>query len=231
MAGAPFPERLTFANTWPRIDQGGVAIIGAWVEKQPAPKLVIIDTFARFRPRRGDKGGYEEDYADVEALQALAGEFGIAILVLHHQRKMEADDPLDTISGTLGLGGAADGALILQRQRGIAEASLQVISRDLEEEPELALKWNADIACWSIVGEGPAARMTPERRKILKAVRDAAEPISPAEVAKATGLNPASVRNAMPEMIKDGLLRLSSYGRYQAQLGPESLNSDDTDDS
>ena len=32
----------------------------------------------------------------------------ISILVLHHQRKMAADDLIDTLSGILGLGGAVD---------------------------------------------------------------------------------------------------------------------------
>lgn len=43
------------------------------------------------------------------------GQKGVAIVLVHHVRKMDADDPLDTVSGTTGLTGAADTVLVLNR--------------------------------------------------------------------------------------------------------------------
>ena len=39
----------------------------------------------------------------------------ITMLLVHHTRKMQAEDPMDLLSGTTGIAGAADGALILRR--------------------------------------------------------------------------------------------------------------------
>jgi len=46
----------------------------------------------------------------------LDNDVGIAVLVLTHTREMDADDPIDTISGTLGIAGCADTSAILARR-------------------------------------------------------------------------------------------------------------------
>ena len=45
----------------------------------------------------------------------LDNDVGIAVLVLTHTREMDAHDPIDTISGTLGIAGCADTSAILAR--------------------------------------------------------------------------------------------------------------------
>ena len=55
-------------------------------------------------------------------------EIGIAIVVVHHTRKASADDPLDRVSGTTGLTGAADSVITMSRSR-----VLEVRGRDIEE--------------------------------------------------------------------------------------------------
>ena len=102
----------------PRLSEGGTALIRAWIEQAPEPKLVVIDVLAKVRdPRRKDQGLYDFDYAAMEELKKIADEYGIAIVVIHHLRKMDADDPLDQVSGTTGLSGSADTVLVLNRTR------------------------------------------------------------------------------------------------------------------
>ena len=89
-----------------------------WIESVKQPRLVIIDTLAMVRtPNRKDTSTYDADYAAVKELRDLALECGIAIVLVHHLRKAEADDPFDTISGTLGLTGAPDTIMILSRDQ------------------------------------------------------------------------------------------------------------------
>ena len=78
---------------------------------------MVIDTFVKVRPRRHDKSEhqYDADYHAMALLQELATELSLAIVVIHHQRKMESEDPLDTASGSTGLTGAADSILVLNR--------------------------------------------------------------------------------------------------------------------
>jgi len=66
-----------------------------------------------FRPAGGrNDHQYEADYNAIKGLQTLAGEFNIAVVIVHHTRKSGSEiDPFEKVSGTLGLSGAADAAL------------------------------------------------------------------------------------------------------------------------
>jgi RecA-family ATPase len=109
-----WPEPLAMVNSWRRLDKGGVNDIGQWIEEADKPRLVVLDTLAGVKPIRTQQG-YTEDYESLAALHRLANEKSVSILVLHHTRKMEADDPVDTVSGTLGLAGCADTVMVLNR--------------------------------------------------------------------------------------------------------------------
>ena len=81
--------------------------------------MVVIDTLEKFRPiQNGKLAAYSADYAAVAGLQRIASKHRVAIVINHHVRKMEADDPFDTVSGTLGLTGAADTIIVLKRRAG-----------------------------------------------------------------------------------------------------------------
>lgn len=69
--------------------------------------LVVIDTLQLVRGASTELS-YAGDYGDVRQLKALADELGLSIVVIHHLRKMDDGDPLNKISGTTGLNGAAD---------------------------------------------------------------------------------------------------------------------------
>jgi RecA-family ATPase len=97
-----WPERLTLATQWRRLDEGGVEDIEDWSQSVDAPRLVILDTLAGIRPKRDPKDTtYDGDYKALVELQKLANEKHFAAVVLHHTRKAESDTPIDAISGTL----------------------------------------------------------------------------------------------------------------------------------
>jgi RecA-family ATPase len=109
-----WPQGLEIATEWPRADEGGLADIERWLQAHSNARLVIVDTLAQFRKPSTGKGQlYPEDYAAISGLQKLASKYNVGIIVVHHDRKSEADDVFDTVSGTLGLTGAADTILIL----------------------------------------------------------------------------------------------------------------------
>ena len=128
---------MHIATEWPRLDEGGVEVLEDWLRDHPDARLIVIDTLAKVRPRIKGQNIYQEDYAALEELLSLAAEHSVAIIVVHHLRKMGADDPLDEISGSTGLSGEVDEALILKRERGRADAFLHVTGREIEEEREL----------------------------------------------------------------------------------------------
>jgi len=181
----PWPPCLTLKTQWRRTDAGGITDISEWVAEAENPRLVIIDTLERIRPMTTGKAqAYTSDYQAIEGLQKLAGDCGLAVLVVHHVRKMEADDPFDTISGTLGLTGAADTILVLKRQSG--SMTLFARGRDIEEL-ETALQFSKETCRWSILGDAADVHRSAERTAILQALRGAgAEGMSVNEIMAAT---------------------------------------------
>ena len=75
---------------------------------------------------------------------------GIALLLVHHTRKQQADDRFERISGTNGLLGAADGAFILEKEKRTGDtAVLEVSGRD-QPEQKLILKKNMERLTWEL---------------------------------------------------------------------------------
>ena len=157
--GAPAPERLTLATDWPRLDRGGLAQLGEWLDAHPAAGLVAVDTLARFRPpKQGGQTVYDADYAALADLQKLTLARGVPALVVHHDRKADAEDPFDTVSGSLGLTGAADSLLILRRDAQTPTGRLFLRGRDVEDT-ELALGWDATRGTWHLLEHGEAGAL------------------------------------------------------------------------
>jgi hypothetical protein len=165
------------AIDWPRLGEGGIEALKAWLGAHPDARLVVADTLARFKARAsGRRSSYDEDRDAVDPLAPVAAEHGVAIVLVHHLREMESDDPLDMVHGSAGLAGGVDGALILKRQRGRADAYLHIDGRDIEQAAELAMKFDAQAATWAIVGDAEEYRMGEGRREISRVLEDADEP-------------------------------------------------------
>jgi hypothetical protein len=203
MLRGPAPEGLEIATAWPKLDEGGVEALRAWLAEHPEARLVAVDTLAKIRPRTRGQNVYQEDYAALEELLPLAAEHEVAIVVVHHTRKMAAADPLDEISGSTGLTGGVDGVLVLKRDRGKADAVLHVDGRDIEEPAEYALKWDAETAGWTIVGDAEEYRMSEERKEILGVLVEAGEFLGPGEVADVLGKPRNTIKQRLWHMAQD----------------------------
>lgn len=132
-------DRLHIAVSAPTLADGLAGDIAAFAQKHPDTRLVIIDTLQIVR-RSDQKGSYAADYRDVHAVKEVADALGVAVVLVHHQRKMDDPDPFNTVSGTNGITGAADTTMVLERKRGSSAATLRVTGRDVLER-ELALEF------------------------------------------------------------------------------------------
>lgn len=219
LEGSRAPDRLYFVTECPRLGEGALEGIEAWLLDHPAARLIIIDTLAKIRPARGRSSNpYEEDYAVGQALKALADRHNVAMLVVHHLRKAESEDPLDRISGTLGLAGSADGTLILERKRGRADAFLHIDGRDIKEAQELGLQWHAQVAQWTIVGSAAELKLSQAQAAVIAALKAAKEPLGPKAVLAALAdeepdLSINAAKKRLLKMSEAGLLRVSD-GKY-----------------
>jgi predicted transcriptional regulator len=208
-----WPAKLDFVCEMQRLAEGGLDFIKSWIEKAERPRLVIIDTLAMVRmPKRGDQSPYEADYAAVKELRDMAVTHGIAIVLVHHLRKAEAEDVFDTISGTLGLSGAPDTVMIIQRSN--AGTTLHAKGRDLIEI-EKAIKFDPGTCTWMVLGEAGAVRKSTERSVIVDALSEAgAEPLTPNQIAAACGLKSVNVKKMLARLLADGVVKKASYGKY-----------------
>ena len=91
------PRRLFYATTFPLLDEGGLEAIEEWLKAHPDARLVVIDTLKRVRPRQRASSSrlYDVDYESIAPLADLSKKYGVSILVVHHSRKLDSDDPLD----------------------------------------------------------------------------------------------------------------------------------------
>jgi hypothetical protein len=207
-------DRLTFAREWPRLDKGGWLALREWLTDHKEARLVIVDTWPKLKPlRKRGADPYEEDYAHGADLKRLADEFGVAILALAHCRKLGATDPLEEVSGTLGLTGAADAVLVLRRERGQHDAALYVTGRDVEEQ-ELALSWDPRFKSWSVLGEASEYRVNKERQEVLNLLHKLGKPCKPGDAAMMLGKSRDTTKKLFWRMAEAGLLETLSGGLY-----------------
>lgn len=209
--GAPAPEGMTLATAWRRLDKGGVQDIAEWLDEHPNARLVILDTLAGVKPIKTQQG-YTEDYASLEQLHRLANDRGVAIVVIHHLRKMEAEDPVDAISGTLGLAGCADTLAIIARNS--QGTTLYLRGRDIQEA-EHAISFGKDTCKWTILGDASEVRRSSERGKILAVLHDAADLVTPQEIIVATGMTKNNVDQLLFKMAAAGEVAKEGRGKYR----------------
>lgn len=214
------PQRLTFMTEWPTLDEGCLDELEAWAHGVEKPRLVIIDVFAKVKPPANGKDQlYDADYRTMTGLHAFATRHRIAVVVVHHTRKMEADDPFDTVSGTRGLTGAADTIMVLKRDIGTAKTVLYVRGRDVEEV-ETALEFKPDIGTWVILGAAHEVGKTNERDSILQVLRGHPEPLTVREVSDILGKNYDAVRKCLTRMAIQGEVEKTGRGAYTCPMRP-----------
>ena len=214
------PERLTFCTQWPTIGEGAVAEIEAWMDAVRRPTLVVVDVLAKVRDATGGRdNAYEGDYAAMVGLQELAGRSGLAVMALHHTRKMDADSPFDTVSGTRGLTGAADTILVLKKETATGRTVLFGTGRDIAEI-ETAFELQSDNGTWKVLGAASELGRTDEREAILSTLRKAGKPQSAQEVADMIGKPTSTVRRTLNRMAGADEIEKPSRGLFACLNGP-----------
>ena len=103
---------------------------------------------------------YANDYQDIGLLKRLADRRQIAILLIHHLRKLHDDDPMNMISGSTGLSGAADSTFVLQKSSHLANiASLHCTGRDIADRT-LKLEFGEDDHIWKLLEDSKTCSTT-----------------------------------------------------------------------
>ena len=143
---------ITFATEAELRGNGFEKQIHNYMRHNPKTKLIIIDTLIKVRDIGWSSSVYADDYACMTVFKHLAEQYDIAIVLVHHTRKQESQDIMEMISGTNGIMGCADGAMVLERpKRLLPEASLNMTSRDFEDA-RILLRQDKETMCWEYAG-------------------------------------------------------------------------------
>lgn len=208
----PSLERLTIRTDAPTMDRGFMREVTDWHSRVENPRLLIVDTHAKIKEqRKGNQDPYLADYSAIAPLQEFSGEHGLTTILVTHLRKMgaESGDPIDQISGTVGITGAADMIMVLDRNE--KGASLYGRGRDA---PEYEVAMQFDSGHWNVLGDADEVARSQQRTSILDALQERGEAMSPADIAKATGMKSGSVSHLLAKMAKDGLVQKYGYGAW-----------------
>ena len=179
MFGTDNADNLHFATHAKNIGGGLDGQLEKFVHEHTDTKLVIIDTLQKIREVGGEKNSYANDYDTVTQIKRLADRHNICIMLVHHTRKQGADDCFETISGTNGLLGAADGAFIMHKEkRTDNEAILDIVGRD-QQDQRLHILFDREHCIWQLTKTETALWIEPPD-PLLKAVAGVVTPETPA---------------------------------------------------
>jgi RecA-family ATPase len=224
MANQPLPAGIHFITKAKPAEV--IPIITEFLQRYGSDKpLIILDTLGKARPPRPPGTDlYAWDYAiGTQLKDTIDAVPGATLLVVHHSRKAESSDFVDSVSGSQGIAGSADFVLVLSRQRHSDEAVLSVTGRDIMED-EYAL--NTDGMLWWL--DGPdlnAAASTAETRRDKQLLGDRSLEVlalvshnqhvgTRAADLRAIGMDPDQARVYLNRLVNSGRLKKLGRGLY-----------------
>lgn len=144
------PENLFFTTITQKLENGFLKELDKFLELHRDVVLVIVDTWQMIR-ESSVAYSYSKDYKAVSLLKKYFDSKEITLLLVHHNRKQKSEDVFEMISGTTGIFGCVDGAMILTKnQRTAPTALLSVTGRD-QPDQTIKLKRNTETLAWDYI--------------------------------------------------------------------------------
>lgn len=206
-------DNLLLFTDWPSFDNNGIVELINLILKEE-PKLVVIDTLARVRPASRSNHVYENDYKTLAPLTAIANKYRLCILIVTHNRKGKSEnDALEQVSGSLGLTGAVDGALVIDGIRTDKQYKLSLIGRDIPSDDELAIARESNGE-WRILGSASQVFVSEERKAILDLLYMHPSGLKPKDISDLLDKKSGAVRKLLLTMTAS-LQVINDNGNYK----------------
>lgn len=166
LKGESAPDNLYFMTKAKTLDMGLIGDLEAWLKIHSDVKVIIIDTFQKIRSLSNNKNSYASDYEDMGRLKEFADKHDIAVMLVHHNRKMRDDDDVfNMISGTNAIMGAADTIIVLTKgKRTDVQAKMHITGRDVIGDT-LVLEFDKQACKWHCIGNEDAIEVFKEREE------------------------------------------------------------------
>lgn len=130
-------------------------------------KLIVVDTFARsLTAGKLEIKDYSDNVAVLSPLQKMAQEYAVAILLVDHHSKINGDNPITDLIGSIGKSATFDCVIGLYKEQGKQGAKLMFVGRD-QDDLDLAIEFDPATGCWQSLGDTRSVYQT----KVLDAVK------------------------------------------------------------
>ena len=211
-----FAEKLHLSTTSKRIDTGLIDELRDWMTAFEDTGLVVIDMLKKISAAEDRRRSLYEQQAEAgHALTKLSHEYPyLSIVVVHHSRKMQADDPFDMVSGTTGLSGSYDSLAAIADSPGTRV--LHITGRDVEsvEIPLLMNERGMYTLAMPDSEHMAAATMSDTRSAVYDAV-PRGQAYKRADIIAGCKLDEGTVDQQLIKLVKQGLVEKVGYGMYQ----------------
>ena len=216
--------QILLANDVPYLKYGFETCITNWIESKQNPRLIIIDTLARIKPRVARNSGtaYDQDNELLSGIQKIAIQNNITVAFITHLSKASTDYSFDKIQGSVGIQGMTDAMWLIDRGDNTNNASIVGRGRDINDF-EYAVKWNADTWCYDFTGNLEIVKKTENRLEVINAMKELSvkqKEIAPRDICKHYGFTSNSkdgkrISKTMQRMLGDSeLIKGNKYGTY-----------------
>lgn len=205
-------DSIYFYCEFPSIDENGLYLLKYEIENIPNIKLIVIDTLKKFKSAKAPHGKqlYDIDYESISHIKQMADRFNIPILVIHHLRKSVSMDTMDNLSGSLGLTGAADTIIVLEKNQYEKHAILHLVGREVEEQ-QLDIKFDKALLEWQLIGDHTEEVLNDYQEIIISIIRNSKSPMTPTEIST----NNIAVQNKLTlNIVKKQLKQLLEKTNY-----------------
>ena len=146
--------QIVLGGDVPYLTFGFEECLDNWIKSKENPRLVVIDTLARIKPRVSKSSGtaYDQDNLLMNGIQKLAVQNNLTIVFITHLSKATQDYSFDKIQGSVGIQGMTDAMWMLDRGDGAnSKASLKGRGRDILDF-EYALNWDNETMSYTFEG-------------------------------------------------------------------------------
>lgn len=211
----------------PRLGPEFFGMLDEWRAASTNPSAVIIDIVANVMPAPGKGNAYQEENKALAPLRDYANRHGIAVVMIHHTKQGDREDPLERASGSNAMTSVPNQAYILDGKEGDKILTLYARGHDIEER-KIAV--SRDAAGWfTNLGDATIVTLKASRRKIAATIAAHGAPMTLGDIANETDIKYATVRQTCRRMVTDG--QLMQVGKAYQLMGGKRHNLSDAVDN
>jgi len=169
------PQNLFFSTEEDEIgdiENGMAKHLNNFLDQHPDTKLIVIDTLQLARGCNKESN-YVNDYADTQKFKQIADKRKVAILLVHHLRKMPDPDPVNMISGSTGLSGGVAGNFVMYNAP--QQEVTRLFCKGRHTKPRIMELHFDETACiWEKVSDSRETenKLPPELRVLLEFMQE-----------------------------------------------------------